>query len=127
MEPESSLLCSQEPATGPYTEPDNSSHTLQPFFLRFILILSSYLCSGLSSGLFASGFPTKILYAFLISTIHAICSAYLILHDLIILIIPGEKYKLRSSSLCMFLNTPVIVMYNAVVKKLWELWRWLSS
>jgi hypothetical protein len=25
MEPEASLLCSQEPATGPYYEPDESS------------------------------------------------------------------------------------------------------
>jgi hypothetical protein len=25
MEPESSLLCSQEPSTGPYPEPDQSS------------------------------------------------------------------------------------------------------
>jgi hypothetical protein len=31
------------------------------------------LCLGLSSSLFPSGFPTKILYAFLISPIHAVC------------------------------------------------------
>jgi hypothetical protein len=42
--PEDSLPCSQEPITGPYPEPDESS-------------------PHLPSVLFPSGFPTKILYA----------------------------------------------------------------
>jgi len=41
--------------------------------LRSILMLSSHLLLGLSSGLFISGFSTVILYAFLISPIHVIC------------------------------------------------------
>jgi hypothetical protein len=36
-----------------------------PIFLRSILILSTHLRLGLPSGLFPSGFPTNILYAFL--------------------------------------------------------------
>jgi len=36
--------------------------------LRSILMLSSYICQGLPSGLLPSGFPTKILYAFLMFT-----------------------------------------------------------
>jgi len=51
--------------------------------LRFILILT-YLCMNLLSGLLPSGFPTKIVYAFLIYSIYVTCSTHLILwfdHD----------------------------------------------
>ena len=58
--------------------------------LRFILILPSHLCRGLPSGLFLSGFPTKILYAFHFSPMRATCSTNLILIDLITLIILGR-------------------------------------
>jgi len=39
MEPNGSLLCSQEPTTGPYPEPDAPSHLIS---LRYSLILSKY-------------------------------------------------------------------------------------
>jgi hypothetical protein len=50
MEPEGSLLCSQEPSVGPYPEPDAPSpcHPVSP---RYILILSSHLRLGLLSEL----------------------------------------------------------------------------
>jgi hypothetical protein len=78
MEPVISLSCSQEPSTGPYPEPDQSSpyHPI-PSLLRFILILFCHLHLGLPSGPFPFGFPTKILYAFLFSSTRAIYRAYL--------------------------------------------------
>jgi hypothetical protein len=66
MEHYGSLQCSQQPATGHYPQPDASSpHLTHPTSLRSILILSSQLRLDLPSGLFLSGFPTKIPYAFI--------------------------------------------------------------
>jgi hypothetical protein len=62
-----------------------------PISLWSVLTLSTYLRIGLLSGLFLSGFPTNILYAFLFSLIRATSAAHLILLDLIILIILGEE------------------------------------
>jgi hypothetical protein len=50
-----------------------------PISLRSILILSTYLRLGLPSGLFPSGLPINILYAFLFSPIRATFPAHLIL------------------------------------------------
>jgi hypothetical protein len=72
-----------------------------PISLRFNLILSPYLRLDLPSGLFPSGF-----YAFLFSPIRATCPAHLTLLDLIIDIILGWEYKLWSSPLCSFLQSP---------------------
>jgi hypothetical protein len=68
MEPEESLLCLQEPPTGPCSVPDESS-PYHPHLIsqRSILISSSHLRLGLPSGLFPSGFLTKLLYAALFS------------------------------------------------------------
>jgi hypothetical protein len=64
MEPENSSPCSQEPSTNPYPEPDRS---IPCHPILSILIVSTHLRLGLPSGLFPSGFPTSILYAFLFS------------------------------------------------------------
>jgi hypothetical protein len=71
MEPEGSSQYTQEPATCPYPEPDQSSlrPPPHPTSRRSILVLSSHLRLGLLSGLFPSGFSTKTLYAPLISPI----------------------------------------------------------
>jgi len=59
-----SLSYSLEPNNGRCPETDEISSYPHPIYLRPILI---HLCLALRSFLFASGYPTKILYEFLIS------------------------------------------------------------
>jgi hypothetical protein len=68
----------------------NPIHTHRPNFLKILQIFSSHLLLGLPSGLFLPGVPTKILYSFIISLMHATCP------DVIILIIFNEQYDLNS-------------------------------
>jgi hypothetical protein len=59
MKPQGSLP--QEPVTGPYSEPDEtSSYHHTPTYTRSILILSTYLGLCFPSDLFPSGFVTYI-------------------------------------------------------------------
>jgi len=87
-----SLPCSQVTATAPYSEPHASSPQLPT--LRIIPVLSSRLRLGLPGGVFLSGFPNKILYAFLISPIRVTCPNNLILLDLITPKVFSEVYQL---------------------------------
>jgi hypothetical protein len=80
-------------------------NTLFYLSLRSILILFSHLCLGLPSGLFPSGFPTNILYAFFFS-LHACYMSRPSQPPWLYHSILGGKYKLWSSSLCSFLQSP---------------------
>jgi hypothetical protein len=75
----------KSPPLVPILSQINPVHTIQ-FYLRFILILFTYLRLRLPSSLFPSGFPTNILHAFFFAPIRVTCSAHLILIYLIIII-----------------------------------------
>jgi hypothetical protein len=78
MEPEDALPFSLKLAVCPYFELDETGQ--QPytqFLLRSFVILFSNLCLGLFT---VSGFRTKILYEFLISSdVSIVCTRYKIL------------------------------------------------
>ena len=76
MAPEGSLSHSQQPTTCPYPEPDQSNLRPPRNFSKIHLNIPSHLRLGLPSGLLPSGFPTKALYALLLSPIRATCPAH---------------------------------------------------
>jgi hypothetical protein len=101
------ITYSQQPATCPNPEPDRSSPYPHPRSLRFSLLLSYHLRLGLPRGLHPLGFPTKTLYAHLLSPIRATYPAHLSVLDLIIQIIFVEEYRAESFLLCSLLHSPV--------------------
>ena len=71
-----------------------------PTLCRSFLLLSSDLHLGLPRGLFPSSFPTKIVYAPLLSPMHTTCPTHLNFLDLATRIIFGEQYRSCSFSPC---------------------------
>jgi hypothetical protein len=74
------ISCSQQPATGLYPLPDESTpHCLTPFFIElpFKATYPFHLCLVLSSVLFLSRLATNIFIQ--IACVHAACLAHFIL------------------------------------------------
>ena len=92
METEILLRQSEVPVTSSYTDPDQyiPCPPSQILMIHFNIILLLRL--GLPNGLFPSGFPTKTLYALILSPICATCPAHLILS-----IWSPEQYLVRST------------------------------
>ena len=84
-EPGGSLPSLHKPAIEPYLDQDLSSlQHHNPLPSKYILILPSHLLLGHPKSPFHSGFPTKIFFAFLDSSIRATCPAHLNRLDLIL-------------------------------------------
>jgi hypothetical protein len=92
MNPEGSYRVRKSPPLVPiFLSQFNPVQANHPISLKSILILYTHLRLDLPSGLFPSDFPTNILYALLFVPIRATYRVRLILLDLIVLIILGEK------------------------------------
>jgi hypothetical protein len=104
MKPEGSLLCTQELATGPYPESDESSpHLPTPISLRSIWIVLPF-CQCIIFHVVSSLLVFQIKLCMHFSPVQ--CVLHALPHTILItLIILGEAYNLESS-LCSLLQPP---------------------
>lgn len=93
MAPEHSSLCSKEFNIAPYLAQPHQSTPL-PYSLQIhcTIIVPPKLC--LPNGLFSWSFPTKMMKTFCSIHMHPTFAVCLTLHDLIIMVIWCEEYKL---------------------------------
>jgi hypothetical protein len=103
MEPECPLPCSEEPATGPYPEPDESSPHTPSSFSKIILTLPTFQ-------VFLVAPPLQVFLPELrvqSSHMRTTCPANLIYFGFIISVLIGKEYKLLRSLLSSVLQLPV--------------------
>jgi len=93
----------KSPLVVPILSQINPFHTFPSCFYKSHSNIILPSTNRSSSGPFPLGYTTKILYAFLISSMCTPCPSNLIL-DFITLIIFGEAYKFWGSSLCSLLQ-----------------------
>ena len=105
MEPERSLPLSQELATYPYPEPDQSSPCPPFHFLKIHLNIILPAILGSFKWSLTSRFPNHNPVYNSPIPIRATCPAYLILLDLITWRVFGEEYRSLSSSLRSFFHS----------------------
>jgi hypothetical protein len=86
----------KSPPLVPIRSQFNPVPTIPSYLYKIHFILSTNPRLGLPSGLFPSGFPTNILYAFLVSPIRATCPAHLIAYISFPLLIAWTKMCERS-------------------------------
>ena len=101
------ILWNSKPATGPYSEPEQSTPCLPSHFLRihFNNILQS--THGSSNWSLSLRLPHQMPVCTSSLPIRATCTTHLILLDFITRKMCGEEYRSWSSSLCSFLHSPV--------------------
>ena len=107
MEPEGSSPYAQQLTTCPYPEPDQSSPCSQPTSWKIHCNTTLLPMPRSPKWSLSLSFPTKTLYAPLLSSIRATCPAHLI--HLITQIIFDEQYRSVSSSLRSFFHSRHLV------------------
>jgi hypothetical protein len=112
------VLCSQQPATGPYREPFEFNIYPHSTSLRSILILFYHLRIGLLIGPFTSRFRVRTMHIHSFAPIPASCCTHLILINLERSMFYETYYIILSSPLLLQLYRVQAFSQHPVIEKL---------